>query len=186
MLQTVWNELDYRVDVCRIMKSKNRAPIMYATKTWSVVLLNKTTHILLSQVYCVWQVVKTPTIISNKPVCVCVCVYIYIYTYIYINIKHILKEKIKHVWWRKNVTFLNKNIQCFTLKTFQAPSCQTSTTQPMRTAAQATSKILCVSNIGLQLEREQVQDICCVQDQPWEVLVAANQFIIFCSYLGYT
>jgi hypothetical protein len=25
-------------------------------------------HILLSQVYCVWQVVKTPTIISNNPV----------------------------------------------------------------------------------------------------------------------
>ena len=33
-----------------------------------VVLLNKKIHILLSQVYCVWQVVKTPTIISNNPV----------------------------------------------------------------------------------------------------------------------
>jgi len=40
---------------------------MYVTKPWSVVLLNKK-HILLSQVYCVWQVVKTPTIVSNNPV----------------------------------------------------------------------------------------------------------------------
>ena len=39
---------------------------------------------LLSQVYCIWQVVKTPTIISNNTVCVCVCIYIYIYIY---NIK---------------------------------------------------------------------------------------------------
>ena len=45
-----------------------RAPMRYVTKTWSVVLLSKKIHILLSQVYCVWQVVKTPTIISNKPV----------------------------------------------------------------------------------------------------------------------
>jgi len=30
------------------------------------VLLNKKIHILLSQVYCVWQVVKIPTIISNN------------------------------------------------------------------------------------------------------------------------
>ena len=29
----------------------------------------KNTHILLSQVYCVWQVVKTLTIISNNSVC---------------------------------------------------------------------------------------------------------------------
>ena len=29
---------------------------------------NKKIHTLLSQVYCVWQVVKTPTIISNNPV----------------------------------------------------------------------------------------------------------------------
>jgi hypothetical protein len=70
-----------------------RAPVSYVTKTWSVVLLNKKIHILLSQVYrynkpagcstsvacrgrpqkqsqvyCVWQVVKTPTIILNNPV----------------------------------------------------------------------------------------------------------------------
>jgi len=45
-----------------------RAPIRYVTKTWSVVLLNKKIHILLSQVYCLWWVVKTPTIISNNPV----------------------------------------------------------------------------------------------------------------------
>ena len=34
---------------------------------------NKKIHILLSEVYCVWQVVKTSTIFSNNPV------YIYIY-----------------------------------------------------------------------------------------------------------
>ena len=45
-----------------------RAPVRYVTKTRSVVLLNKKIHILLSQVYCVWQVVETPTIISNNPV----------------------------------------------------------------------------------------------------------------------
>ena len=44
-----------------------RAPVRYVTKTWSVVLLNKK-YILLSQVYCIWQVVKTPTIISNNRV----------------------------------------------------------------------------------------------------------------------
>jgi len=38
-----------------------RAPVRYVTKTWSVVLLiKKKKHILLSQVYCVRQVVKTP------------------------------------------------------------------------------------------------------------------------------
>ena len=45
-----------------------RAPVSYVTKTWSVVLLNEKIHILLSEVYCVWQVVKTQTIISNGPV----------------------------------------------------------------------------------------------------------------------
>jgi hypothetical protein len=49
-----------------------RAPVRCVTKTWSVVLLNKKIHILLSQVYCVWQVVKTPTIILNNPVYRCV------------------------------------------------------------------------------------------------------------------
>ena len=43
-------------------------PVRYVTKTWSVLLLNKKIHILLSQVYCVWQVVKTPTVILNNPV----------------------------------------------------------------------------------------------------------------------
>jgi hypothetical protein len=47
----VWNELDYRVDVCRITKGAHI--VRYVTKTWSVVLLNKKMHILLSQVYCV-------------------------------------------------------------------------------------------------------------------------------------
>ena len=36
MLQTVWDELDYRVDVCTITKG---APVRYVTKTCSVVLL---------------------------------------------------------------------------------------------------------------------------------------------------
>ena len=45
-----------------------RASVRSLTKTWRVVLLNKKKHVLLSQVYCVWQVVKTPTIISNNPV----------------------------------------------------------------------------------------------------------------------
>jgi len=43
-----------------------RAPVRYVTKTWSVVLLNKKKHIHLSQVFCVWQVVKIPTVISNN------------------------------------------------------------------------------------------------------------------------
>ena len=52
MLQVVWNELDYLVDVCRITKSAhNRAPVRYVTKIWSVAPLNKKIHILLSQVY---------------------------------------------------------------------------------------------------------------------------------------
>jgi len=31
-------------------------------------LIHQCNYILLSQVYCVWQVVKTPTIVFNKPV----------------------------------------------------------------------------------------------------------------------
>ena len=58
-------------------------------------LIHWCNYILLSQVYCVWQVVKTPTIIFNNPVyvivvlwliyllCWSVCIYIYIYIYIY-------------------------------------------------------------------------------------------------------
>jgi len=49
-----------------------RAPVRYVTECCSV----KKIHILLSRVYCVWQVVKTLTIISNNPVCVCVCILI--------------------------------------------------------------------------------------------------------------
>ena len=41
MIQTVWNELDYSVDVCRITRCTYRVPVRYVTKTWSVVLLNK-------------------------------------------------------------------------------------------------------------------------------------------------
>jgi len=51
-----------------------RAPVRYIRKPLSVVLLKKK-HILLSQVYYVRQVVKTPTIISNNPVFIyCNCV----------------------------------------------------------------------------------------------------------------
>jgi len=32
-------------------------------------LIHRCNYILLSHVYCVWQVVQTPTIISNNPVC---------------------------------------------------------------------------------------------------------------------
>jgi len=49
-------------------RNSQRAPVRYVTKTWSVFLSNKRKHILLSQVYCVWQVVKTPTMILNNPV----------------------------------------------------------------------------------------------------------------------
>ena len=47
-----------------------RAPVRYVTKTWSVVLLSKYIYIyiILSQAYCVWQFVKTLTVISNNPV----------------------------------------------------------------------------------------------------------------------
>ena len=42
MLQTVWNEVDYRVDVCKSHKGYiYRAPVRYVTKTWSFALLNK-------------------------------------------------------------------------------------------------------------------------------------------------
>jgi hypothetical protein len=42
MLQTVSNELDYRVDVCRITNCATfRAPVRQVTETWSVVLLSK-------------------------------------------------------------------------------------------------------------------------------------------------
>jgi len=37
-------------------------------KLWSVLSLNKKIHVLLSQMYCVLQVVKTPTIILNNSV----------------------------------------------------------------------------------------------------------------------
>ena len=45
-----------------------RAPVRYVTQNLSVVILNKKIHILLSQVYCVRQIVKTLTIIWNNPV----------------------------------------------------------------------------------------------------------------------
>ena len=44
-----------------------RASVRCVTETGSVVIFNKK-NTLLSRVYCIWQVVKTPTIISNNPV----------------------------------------------------------------------------------------------------------------------
>ena len=65
----IHNTLEIRVCSCTNgSRNSQRAPVRYVTKTWSVVLLNKKIHILLSQVYCVWQVVKTQTVISNNPV----------------------------------------------------------------------------------------------------------------------
>jgi hypothetical protein len=46
MLQTVWNGLDYNKG-CTY-----RAPVRYATKTWSVVPLNKNTYTAISSVLC--------------------------------------------------------------------------------------------------------------------------------------
>ena len=47
----VWNESDYRVDVCRTyiehIGCTYRTPVRYVTKTRSVVLLNKKNQILL-------------------------------------------------------------------------------------------------------------------------------------------
>jgi hypothetical protein len=45
-----------------------RAAVRCVTKNWSFVLLNKKIHILLSRMYCLWQVVKNPTVILNNPV----------------------------------------------------------------------------------------------------------------------
>jgi hypothetical protein len=37
-------------------------------ENFEIFLIHRCNYILLSQVYCVWQVVKTPTIFSNNPV----------------------------------------------------------------------------------------------------------------------
>jgi hypothetical protein len=104
-----------------------RAPVRYVTKTWSVVLLNENKHILLSQVYCVWQVVKTPTIILNNPVfllvylvivwphftkaremfCVCTCL-VFRSSECYIRTLSLIsyKELYKCMYCRQNVMYL--------------------------------------------------------------------------------
>ena len=64
-MQYTW---DRSISIFLFNRTTYTAPIRYVTNTWSVVLLNKKIHILLSQVYCVWQVVKTRAIISNNPV----------------------------------------------------------------------------------------------------------------------
>ena len=45
-------------------------------------LIHRCNYILLSQVYCVWQIVKTPTVIRKNPV----YIYIYIYTHTHTHI----------------------------------------------------------------------------------------------------
>jgi len=70
ILTTCHTQYTWDRSICIFLFNRTtyKAPIRYVTKTWSVVLLNKKILILLSQVYCVWQVVKTPTIILNNPV----------------------------------------------------------------------------------------------------------------------
>jgi hypothetical protein len=75
-----------------------RAPVRYVTESWSVVLLlNKKIHILLSQVYCVWQVVKTQTIISNNPVYLQVYPMLSFVLHIHSLVKNICDYKIKEI-----------------------------------------------------------------------------------------
>ena len=62
------NEPNYGVDVYRNTKVAYIEHVRYVTQTCSVVLLNTKTHTLLSEVHCVWQVVKTASIILNNPV----------------------------------------------------------------------------------------------------------------------
>jgi len=53
-IETVWNELDYRVYICRITKvCTYRAPVRYVTKTWSAGLLKKITYTPISSVFCI-------------------------------------------------------------------------------------------------------------------------------------
>ena len=50
MIQTVWNELNYRVDD---KGCTYRAPVRYVTKPWSVVQVNqKTTYTPISSLLC--------------------------------------------------------------------------------------------------------------------------------------
>jgi hypothetical protein len=56
------------------LRSKRRNALHYCTpyiikENSENILIYRCSYILLSQVYCVWQFVKTPTIISNNPVC---------------------------------------------------------------------------------------------------------------------
>jgi len=53
MLQTVGTNWIIVLMFVESQRVHNRAPVRYVTKTWSVVLLNKKIHILLSEVYCV-------------------------------------------------------------------------------------------------------------------------------------
>jgi hypothetical protein len=82
-----------------------RAPVRYVTTTWSVVLLNKKIHILLSQVYCVWQAVKTPTIILNNPV------------FYVMNLRFTIQLYILFIGGMKNPKNLEKNLSSASLST---------------------------------------------------------------------
>ena len=72
-------------------------------------LIHRCNYILLSQVCCAWQVVKTPTIISNNPVfCVWLCNFVacfILYMVLYKRIGYILLCMIlsNFVGWRTSV-----------------------------------------------------------------------------------
>ena len=59
-------------------------------------LINRCTYILLSQVYCVWQVVKTPRIIFNNPV-FCDA----LYNFIFHSAQCVLNNHLHSVFWSK-------------------------------------------------------------------------------------
>jgi hypothetical protein len=52
ILQTVWNELDCRVDVCRSQRCTYRTPIMYVTTLGVLFYQTKNTYTPISSVLC--------------------------------------------------------------------------------------------------------------------------------------
>jgi len=54
-------------------------------------LIHRCNYILLSQVYCVWQVVKTTTVILNNPVCLYPVIYFTIFL-LYCQFQHFLSN----------------------------------------------------------------------------------------------
>jgi len=60
MLHTVWTNSIILLMFVESQRLHIQSTCKVCNKTWSVILLNKKMHILLSQMYCIWQVVKTP------------------------------------------------------------------------------------------------------------------------------